>query len=36
MRAELTGIGLWLDNSALTVEETVARLLTRAAEARLE
>lgn len=27
IRSELTGIGLWIDNSGLTVEETVDRVL---------
>jgi predicted kinase len=35
MRAELAGVGLWLDNRALTVEETVTHILARAAEARV-
>jgi predicted kinase len=33
MQSELAGIGLWIDNARLTVEETVAQALERAAEA---
>ena len=32
MRAEMVGIGLWLDNSALTLEETVAVILAQLPE----
>ena len=33
MRAEMVGIGLWLDNSALSPDETVDTILARADEA---
>ncbi|MEU1516218.1 AAA family ATPase [Streptomyces sp. NPDC005811] len=36
MREELEGAGLWLDNRALSVDETVTRILGRAREATLE
>jgi adenylate kinase family enzyme len=36
MAEELRGIGLWLDTSALSPEETVGVILRRKAEARLE
>jgi predicted kinase len=35
MRRELAGIGLWVDNKALSVEETVARLLHARGRARV-
>jgi predicted kinase len=35
MRAGLSGVGLWLDNAALTVEETVEAVLARRDEALL-
>src|SRR5690606_13472362 len=35
LRRELHGVGLWLDNSVLAVEETVDAILQRQAEARL-
>lgn len=35
MREELTGVGLWLDNGALSVEETVAAILDGAEAARI-
>ena len=34
--AELSGIGLWIDTGAITVEQTVARILAESAEAWLE
>ncbi|WP_327305706.1 AAA family ATPase [Streptomyces sp. NBC_01298] len=36
MRGELGGAGLWLDNRALSVDETVTRILGRTREATLE
>ncbi|MBQ0983230.1 AAA family ATPase [Streptomyces sp. F63] len=36
MRGELGGSGLWLDNRALSVDETVTRILGRAREASLK
>jgi predicted kinase len=35
MREQLAGVGLWLDNGALTVEETVVAILEGAEPARL-
>jgi hypothetical protein len=35
IRSELTGHGLWLDNTRLTVEESVERVLSRAGEAEV-
>jgi chloramphenicol 3-O-phosphotransferase len=36
IRAELSGVGLWLDNSTLTLEETVDAIIQRRAEAKLK
>ena len=33
MRAELTGVGLWIDNANLTPAETVERIIAAAAAA---
>ncbi|MCC6174736.1 MAG: AAA family ATPase [Chloroflexi bacterium] len=35
MQAELAGVGLWIDTSALTAEETVGRILAEQERARL-
>ncbi len=35
IRRELTGVGLWVDNTGLTVAETVALVLRQKAQARL-
>jgi hypothetical protein len=35
MVRELSGVGLWIDNRAMTPEESVETILERSAEARL-